>query len=94
MSIEILEQELKELIIETLELEDISPDDIDSSEPLFNEGLSLDSIDALELGVALQRRYLVELDAEVEENQEHFAKLFTLAKCSWFSSTSASNSTK
>ena len=53
MSIEILEQELKELIIETLELEDIAPEDIDSSEPLFNEGLALDSIDALELGVAL-----------------------------------------
>ena len=80
MSIEILEQELKELIIETLELEDIFPDDIDSSEPLFNEGLSLDSIDALELGVALQRRYLVELDAEVEENQEHFANVKSLAK--------------
>ena len=80
MSIETLEQELKELIIETLELEDICPDDIDSSEPLFNEGLSLDSIDALELGVALQRRYLVELDAEVEENQEHFANVKSLAK--------------
>ena len=80
MSTEILEQELKELIIETLELEDILPDDIDSSEPLFNEGLSLDSIDALELGVALQRRYLVELDAEVEENQEHFANVKSLAK--------------
>jgi acyl carrier protein len=80
MSIEILEQELKELIIETLELEDIAPEDIDSSEPLFNEGLSLDSIDALELGVALQRRYLVELDAEVEANQEHFANVKSLAK--------------
>ena len=80
MGNEKLEQELKELIIETLELEDISSDDIDSSEPLFNEGLSLDSIDALELGVALQRRYLVELDAEVEENQEHFANVKSLAK--------------
>ena len=80
MSTEDLEQELKELIIGTLELEDISPDDIDSSEALFNEGLSLDSIDALELGVALQRRYLVELDAEVEANQEHFANVKSLAK--------------
>ncbi|SVA79552.1 uncharacterized protein METZ01_LOCUS132406 [marine metagenome] len=40
----------------------------------------MDSIDALELGVALQRRYLVELDAEVEENQEHFANVKSLAK--------------
>jgi len=75
-----LEIELKELIIETLELEDICPEDIDSSEPLFNDGLSLDSIDALELGVALQRRYLVELDAEIEENQQHFASVRSLAK--------------
>tara|TARA_B100000959_G_C14580109_1_gene459610 strand:- start:51 stop:323 length:273 start_codon:yes stop_codon:yes gene_type:complete len=80
MSTEDLEQELKELIIGTLELEDISPDDIDSSEALFNEGLSLDSIDALELGVALQRRYSVELDAEVEANQEHFASVKSLAR--------------
>jgi len=77
---EILEKEIKELIIETLELEDICPEDIDSSEPLFNDGLSLDSIDALELGVALQRRYLVELDAEIEENQQHFASVRSLAK--------------
>ncbi len=80
MNNEILEKELKELIIETLELEDICPEDIDSSEPLFNDGLSLDSIDALELGVALQRRYLVELDAEIEENQQHFASVRSLAK--------------
>lgn len=80
MNNEILEKEIKELIIETLELEDICPEDIDSSEPLFNDGLSLDSIDALELGVALQRRYLVELDAEIEENQQHFASVRSLAK--------------
>ena len=80
MNNEKLEIELKELIIETLELEDICPEDIDSSEPLFNDGLSLDSIDALELGVALQRRYLVELDAEIEENQQHFASVRSLAK--------------
>ena len=51
-----LETELKQLIIDTLELEDIAADDIVSSEPLFNDGLCLDSIDALELGVALQKR--------------------------------------
>tara|TARA_B100001079_G_C15904967_1_gene295425 strand:+ start:8 stop:280 length:273 start_codon:yes stop_codon:yes gene_type:complete len=80
MSIESLEQELKELIIETLELEDISADDIESSEPLFIDGLSLDSIDALELGVALQLRYLIVFDYKVEDNKKHFATVKSLAK--------------
>ena len=52
-----LELEIKQLIIDTLMLEDIKPEDIDSAEPLFVEGLGLDSIDALELGVALQKKY-------------------------------------
>ncbi|WP_288989554.1 phosphopantetheine-binding protein, partial [uncultured Cobetia sp.] len=47
-----LELELKQLIIDTLELEDITPDDIVADEPLFVDGLGLDSIDALELGLA------------------------------------------
>ena len=50
-------EELKQLLIETLDLEDIEPQDIDSHAPLFVEGLGLDSIDALELGVAIQKRY-------------------------------------
>lgn len=74
-----LELELKQLIIDTLELEDITPDDIDSTEPLFNEGLGLDSIDALELGVALQRRYAIKLNAEAEETRQHFASVRNLA---------------
>jgi len=52
-----IEEEIKELIIEVLQLEDIRPSDIDANAPLFGEGLGLDSIDALELGVALQKRY-------------------------------------
>ncbi len=51
-----LEQEVKQLIIDVLQLEDVSVADIDSAAPLFVEGLGLDSIDALELGVALQKR--------------------------------------
>ncbi len=76
---EALELELKQLIIDTLELEDITPDDIDSTEPLFNEGLGLDSIDALELGVALQKRYAIKLNAEAEETRQHFASVRNLA---------------
>ena len=79
MSTEALLLELKQLIIDTLELEDISIDDIDSDEPLFNDGLGLDSIDALELGVALQKRYGIKLDAESEETKKHFASVSSLA---------------
>ena len=56
-----LELELKQLIIDSLDLEDISADDIDSDDALFVDGLGLDSIDALELGVALQKKYGIKL---------------------------------
>lgn len=74
-----LERELKQLIIDTLDLEDISVDDIVSDEPLFVEGLGLDSIDALELGLALQKQYGVKLDADSEETRAHFASVKALA---------------
>jgi len=75
-----LEQELKQLIIDTLDLEDITPDEINSQEALFVEGLGLDSIDALELGLALQKNYQIKLDADAEETREHFASIQNLAK--------------
>lgn len=74
-----LEQELKQLIIDTLDLEDITAEDIDSQEPLFVEGLGLDSIDALELGLALQKRYGVKVEADSEETKKHFASVHNLA---------------
>lgn len=74
-----LKTELKALIIETLELEDISPRDIQEAEPLFNDGLGLDSIDALEIGVALQKRYGIKLDPEKDEVKKHFASINDLA---------------
>ena len=52
-----VEDEVKQLIIDVLQLEDITPADIDTDAPLFADGLGLDSIDALELGVALHKRY-------------------------------------
>ena len=79
MSNEQLNLELKQLIIDTLDLEDISPADIDSNEPLFVDGLGLDSIDALELGVALQKTYGIKLSAESEDTQKHFASIQALA---------------
>lgn len=77
---ESLELELKELIIEVLDLEDITPDDINSEEPLFVDGLGLDSIDALELGVALQKKYGVKIEAEGEQTRELFASVKNLVK--------------
>lgn len=74
-----LEQEVKELIIDVLQLEDITVDDIDSAAPLFVEGLGLDSIDALELGVALQKKYGISLSADSEETRKHFTSVNALA---------------
>ena len=75
-----LEQELKEMIIEVLDLEDITPADINAEEPLFVDGLGLDSIDALELGVAIQKRYGVKIDAENEQTKTYFSSVKNLAK--------------
>lgn len=75
-----LETELKAFIIETLNLEDISVEDIDSDEALFVDGLGLDSIDALELGVAIQKKYDVRIDAKNEDVKTHFASVRNLAK--------------
>jgi len=75
-----LNQELKELIIESLDLEDTTPEDIDADEPLFVEGLGLDSIDALELGMAIQKRYNLRLDASNESNKEHFRSVNSLRR--------------
>jgi len=73
------EDEIKQLVIEALQLEDITAADIDSDAPLFVEGLGLDSIDALELGVAIQKRYGIILSASSEENRRHFASIRALA---------------
>lgn len=75
-----LEQEIKELIINSLNLEDYSPDDIKSGESLFNDGLGLDSIDALELGVALQKRYGIKMTNITKIESKHFYSVATLAK--------------
>ena len=74
-----LEQDIKALIVTTMALEDVVADDIDTDAPLFNEGLGLDSIDALELGLALQKRYGVTLAADSEETRRHFASVRALA---------------
>lgn len=74
-----LEQEIKELIISALALEDITPEDIDASQALFVDGLGLDSIDALELGLALQKKYGVSMAADAQETRQHFKSVQALA---------------
>jgi acyl carrier protein len=75
-----LVEELKILLIDTLVLEEIKPGDIVADAPLFNEGLGLDSIDALELGVAIQKRYDLKIDGSAEENRERFYSIASLSE--------------
>ncbi|WP_196139436.1 phosphopantetheine-binding protein [Aliikangiella sp. G2MR2-5] len=74
-----LEQEIKSLIIESLELEDIEVDDIETDAPLFGDGLGLDSIDALELGLAIKKKFDIKLEANSEDSKKHFYSVATLA---------------
>lgn len=75
-----LHQELKRFIIETMNLEDIAPEDIDDEALLFAEdGLGLDSIDALELVLALKKKYGIVLEANDEKSREHLRSVASLA---------------
>src|SRR5699024_5961401 len=71
--------EIKNLIISTLNLDELSPEDIETEAPLFGDGLGLDSIDALELGLAVKNEYGIVLSAESEEMRQHFFSVATLA---------------
>jgi acyl carrier protein len=74
-----LRLQIKELIISALELEDVKPENIVDSEPIFGAGLGLDSIDALELGVALKKKFGVKFSPENADNKKHFASVNALA---------------
>ena len=79
MTKEELQLELKALIVSALGLEDIKPEDIETDAPLFVDGLGLDSIDALELGLAIKKKYGITMSAENEENKKHSASVAALA---------------
>jgi acyl carrier protein len=74
-----LKQEIKELIIDALGLEDISAEDIGDDQTLFGEGLGLDSVDALELGLAIQKKYGIKIDADAKDTRNHFSNVASLA---------------
>ena len=80
MSREALEAELKALLVEALMLDGQEPNAIESDAPLFGEGLGLDSIDALELGMAVSKRYGIEIDSSDEKIRNAFRSIAALAE--------------
>lgn len=74
-----LESEIRELIVDALELRDVKPGEIDGDAPLFVEGLGLDSIDALELAIAIDKKYGVKIKAEDEATRDVFRSVRALA---------------
>jgi acyl carrier protein len=74
-----LHKDIKQLIIDALGLEDIAPADIGNDQILFGEGLGLDSVDALELGLAIQKRYGIKIDADAKDTRNHFTSVDSLA---------------
>ena len=74
-----LQQEIAQLIIDTLNLEDVTVADIPPELPLFGEGLGLDSVDALELALALQKRYAIRIASDSKDARQHFTTVASLA---------------
>lgn len=79
MKREELEAKLKELVVSSLDLEDITAADIETDIPLFGEGLGLDSIDALELGMAVKKEFAVTFSQDPAQNKTIFRSVKTLA---------------
>ena len=75
-----LEHEIAQLIVESLHMEGITPEDIDAEAPLFNEGLGLDSIDALELSLAISMRYGFQIKSDDSDNERIFSNLRSLCQ--------------
>ncbi len=75
-----IEDEIKKIIIEVANLEGMTIDDIDNDEPLFGEELGLDSIDALEIGVAVRKHFGITFSDIEENNKKYFYSVNTLAK--------------
>lgn len=80
MKREELENEIRQVILDSVEVDGLTAEDLPSDSPLFGEGVGLDSIDALEIGAALRKKYSVKFKANSEENREHFRTVASLAK--------------
>lgn len=79
MTREEIETKLKETVVSALDLEDLTPADIETDVPLFGEGLGLDSIDALELGMAVKKAFGVSFSSNPADNKQIFRSVKTLA---------------
>ena len=74
-----LEQQIAQLIIDTLNLDHLTVDDIPAQQSLFGDGLGLDSVDALELALVLQKQFGIRIESNVKESRQHFATVASLA---------------
>lgn len=74
------ELKMATLLVDALNLEDVSPEEIDPEEHLFGDGLGLDSIDALEIALAISQEYGLQIKAEDESTKEAFATLRSLSE--------------
>lgn len=74
-----IENKLKEIIVTALDLEDLTPSDIETDAPLFGDGLGLDSIDALELGMAIKKAFGVKFSSNPADNKKIFHSVKSLA---------------
>lgn len=74
-----LEDEIRQVILSSVEVDGLTAADLPSDVPLFGEGVGLDSIDALEIGAALRKRFQVKFKANSEENRVHFRTVSSLA---------------
>lgn len=79
MTREEIETKLKETVVSALDLEDLTPADIETDVPLFGESLGLDSIDALELGMAVKKAFGVSFSSNPADNKQIFRSVKTLA---------------
>ena len=75
-----LELEVKQMIIDVLKLDDVTVDDIDAAAPLFGTGLGLDSLDALEIAMAMSKRYGIQPSSDENQNRETFQNVQSLAR--------------
>lgn len=74
-----LENEIRDLILSSIDVEGLTAEDLPADVPLFGEGIGLDSIDALEIGAALRKKYQVKFKTNADENREYFRSIQTLA---------------
>ena len=74
-----LEEQIRQVVLSSVEVDGLTAADLPADAPLFGEGVGLDSIDALEIGAALRRKFQVKFKANSDENRRHFRTIATLA---------------